>query len=316
MPDFFHWFENIFVVTLAITFLLLLLLVYHFKTRMQDLEHKVDTMYDIIRALIQEWRETKPTIVASSSSLPSSPPQPPLQTDVGTQTRMSEEQEDPSPSLPLQSRQELQFAGDEQEYMSFPFGMNYGQMSSFLQQQPPSGRAATNTVFMFSSGKEYFDQDVQDEDIVMDLEDGEDNDDDELMPPLVPIELDEPILLDDTNCDLDICVVEQDEHPVDSNENVMISAPVEKGEENKNLNETVIPVQTPEEPIITDEQPKEYDDDECSVPTTATNQMENKPFRKWNTEMLRHYVTATYGIKDVKLKKSELLALIESKQQS
>lgn len=47
----FSLFETFFLLTLAITFILILLLVYHFKDRLSKLEQKSDSMFDIIQNL-------------------------------------------------------------------------------------------------------------------------------------------------------------------------------------------------------------------------------------------------------------------------
>lgn len=46
--------ETFFLISLAITFLLVIFLVYHFKNRISTLEHKCDTMFEIINGLASE----------------------------------------------------------------------------------------------------------------------------------------------------------------------------------------------------------------------------------------------------------------------
>lgn len=50
----FSLFETFFFLTLAITFILILLLVYHFKDRLSKLEQKSDRMFEIIQGLSEE----------------------------------------------------------------------------------------------------------------------------------------------------------------------------------------------------------------------------------------------------------------------
>jgi hypothetical protein len=50
----FSYIETFFFISLAITFVLILLLVYHFKQRIITVEQKCDTMFDIINTMVQE----------------------------------------------------------------------------------------------------------------------------------------------------------------------------------------------------------------------------------------------------------------------
>ena len=50
----FNMIETFFFISLAITFVLILLLVYHFKQRIITVEQKCDTMFDIINTMVQE----------------------------------------------------------------------------------------------------------------------------------------------------------------------------------------------------------------------------------------------------------------------
>jgi hypothetical protein len=51
---FFNFIETFFFISLGITFILVLLLVYHFKQRMTGLEQKCDTMFEIINDMVKE----------------------------------------------------------------------------------------------------------------------------------------------------------------------------------------------------------------------------------------------------------------------
>jgi len=52
--SFFNFIETFFFLTLGITFVLILLLVYHFKQRLSALENKSDTVFEIVSNIVQE----------------------------------------------------------------------------------------------------------------------------------------------------------------------------------------------------------------------------------------------------------------------
>jgi hypothetical protein len=52
--SFFNFIETFFFLSLGITFVLILLLVYHFKQRLSALENKCDTVFEIISNMVQE----------------------------------------------------------------------------------------------------------------------------------------------------------------------------------------------------------------------------------------------------------------------
>jgi hypothetical protein len=56
---FFDFIENFFFISLGITFVLILLLVYHFKQRISSMERKGDTMYELITNIVKEMRFMK-----------------------------------------------------------------------------------------------------------------------------------------------------------------------------------------------------------------------------------------------------------------
>ena len=56
---FFNYIETFFFISLGITFLLILLLVYHFKQRLTNLEEKNDTMFDIMNNIVNEITSIK-----------------------------------------------------------------------------------------------------------------------------------------------------------------------------------------------------------------------------------------------------------------
>ena len=56
---FFNFIETFFFLSLGITFVLILLLVYHFKQRLTTLENKCDTVFEIISNLVKEVSNVK-----------------------------------------------------------------------------------------------------------------------------------------------------------------------------------------------------------------------------------------------------------------
>jgi hypothetical protein len=61
---FFSFIETFFFISLAITFILIMLLVYHFKQRLTDVEIKTDTMTDIMNNLLQEMKNIKTMVLS------------------------------------------------------------------------------------------------------------------------------------------------------------------------------------------------------------------------------------------------------------
>lgn len=64
--------ETFFFISLGITFILILLLVYHFKQRLSNLEQKSDTMLDIVNNVVKEMSVIK--VLASSRPAPQQHP--------------------------------------------------------------------------------------------------------------------------------------------------------------------------------------------------------------------------------------------------
>ena len=56
---FFNFIETFFFISLGITFVLVLLLVYHFKQRVSGLEHKCDTMFEIINDIVKQMNTVR-----------------------------------------------------------------------------------------------------------------------------------------------------------------------------------------------------------------------------------------------------------------
>ena len=55
----FNFIESFFLLSLGITFVLIVLLVYHFKQKLSTMEQKCDTMFDIVQNLVQEFKTVK-----------------------------------------------------------------------------------------------------------------------------------------------------------------------------------------------------------------------------------------------------------------
>jgi len=55
----FNFIESFFLLSLGITFVLIVLLVYHFKQRLSSMEQKCDTMFDIVQNLVKELKAMK-----------------------------------------------------------------------------------------------------------------------------------------------------------------------------------------------------------------------------------------------------------------
>ena len=86
---FINFIETFFFISLAITFILIIMLVYHFKDRLYVLEQKCDTMFEIMNSLIKEMKNIKQV------SLTPTIPQHPLTNNIPmrVQTPILDEQE-------------------------------------------------------------------------------------------------------------------------------------------------------------------------------------------------------------------------------
>ena len=63
----FDFMETFFFISLGITFILILLLGYHFKDRLNNLEQKCDTMFEIINNMVREMTSIKSTVITHLS---------------------------------------------------------------------------------------------------------------------------------------------------------------------------------------------------------------------------------------------------------
>jgi len=64
--------ESFFFVTLGISCILLLMLIYHFKNRLSQLENNQQTLFEVINNIVQELTEIKHIVVNNQSSIPTS----------------------------------------------------------------------------------------------------------------------------------------------------------------------------------------------------------------------------------------------------
>jgi len=63
---FFNFLETAFFISLAITFILIMMLVYHFKGRLVILEQKCDTMFEIMNNMIKELKSIQARAIAAT----------------------------------------------------------------------------------------------------------------------------------------------------------------------------------------------------------------------------------------------------------
>jgi len=68
---FFNLLETVFFISLAITFVLIMMLVYHFKGRLIVLEQKCDTMFEIMNNMIKEMKNMQIKFSSQDAMLPS-----------------------------------------------------------------------------------------------------------------------------------------------------------------------------------------------------------------------------------------------------
>jgi len=63
--SFFHFIDTIFFVSLGITFVLITFLAYHFKERLNVIETKTDTMFQIVNNVVHELKNIKTMVILS-----------------------------------------------------------------------------------------------------------------------------------------------------------------------------------------------------------------------------------------------------------
>ena len=62
--------DTFFFLSLGITFVLILLLVYHFKQRLSSTENKCDTMFEIINGMVEEINSLKHVVLSQRQAIP------------------------------------------------------------------------------------------------------------------------------------------------------------------------------------------------------------------------------------------------------
>jgi hypothetical protein len=65
---FFNVLETFFFISLAITFVLIIMLVYHFKGRLTVLEQKCDTMFEIMNNMVKEMKNIRGEVMSNTSN--------------------------------------------------------------------------------------------------------------------------------------------------------------------------------------------------------------------------------------------------------
>ena len=68
--DIFNCIETFFFISLGITFVLILMLIYHFKQQISTQEQKSDTMFEIINSIVSEITSIKNQVISFPSRLP------------------------------------------------------------------------------------------------------------------------------------------------------------------------------------------------------------------------------------------------------
>lgn len=118
---FFSLLETFFFISLAITFVLIIMLVYHFKGRLVSIEDRYHTMFEIVNSLVKEMKNLRDTmVVVSQSQAPAQVERPQFE---GNPTGFPTElfrlfQSGPGmfPSSRMEEEQEDEDDDDEQEY--------------------------------------------------------------------------------------------------------------------------------------------------------------------------------------------------------
>ena len=64
---FFSLLETFFFISLAITFVLIIMLVYHFKGRVVSIEDRYHTMFEIVNSLVKEMKNLRATMIQTQA---------------------------------------------------------------------------------------------------------------------------------------------------------------------------------------------------------------------------------------------------------
>lgn len=92
--EFFNFVETFFFISLAITFVLIMMLVYHFKERLSVLEKKTNTMFDIVNNIVQELNYIRNQSIPQRINPPTSIPLSNLFSQMTNKIFVSEEEID------------------------------------------------------------------------------------------------------------------------------------------------------------------------------------------------------------------------------
>jgi hypothetical protein len=74
---FFSLLETFFFISLAITFVLIIMLVYHFKGRLVSIEDRYHTMFEIVNSLVKEMKNLRDTMIQTQALAQAQAPPPP-----------------------------------------------------------------------------------------------------------------------------------------------------------------------------------------------------------------------------------------------
>jgi len=92
--EFFNFVETFFFISLAITFVLIMMLVYHFKERLSVLEKKTNTMFDIVNNIVQELNYIRNQSIPQKMESPTSIPLSNIFSQMNNKILVSEEETD------------------------------------------------------------------------------------------------------------------------------------------------------------------------------------------------------------------------------
>lgn len=92
--EFFNFIETFFFISLAITFVLIMMLVYHFKERLSVLEKKTNTMFDIVNNIVQELNCIRNQPIPQRMESPTSIPLSNIFSQMSNKIFVSEEETD------------------------------------------------------------------------------------------------------------------------------------------------------------------------------------------------------------------------------
>ena len=73
---FFSLLETFFFISLAITFILIIMLVYHFKGRLVSIEDRYHTMFEIVNSLVKEMKNLRDTMIQTQAQAQTQAPPP------------------------------------------------------------------------------------------------------------------------------------------------------------------------------------------------------------------------------------------------